>query len=74
MIASVVFLVGFTRDTITDENPVQPGSKVPVPMKGIICMSQDNDYRLPVSGTPVVDATGKTYYRHFHDYRRLRQI
>lgn len=59
MIASTVFLVSFTKDTMTDENLVQPGSKVPVPMKGIICMSQNNDFRLPVSGTPVMDATGK---------------
>lgn len=59
MIVSIAFLFSFTNDTQRDENLDLTKAKVPVPLKGIVCMS-DNNLRMPVANTPVIDpGTGK---------------
>lgn len=59
LIVSIAFLFSFANNTRTDENRDLTKAKVPVPMKGIVCM-QDNALRMPVGNTPVIDPkTGK---------------
>jgi hypothetical protein len=51
IIVSVVLLFSFAKDTQTDENLVP---KKAIPMKGVVCMTENNADRMPVANTPVI--------------------
>jgi hypothetical protein len=59
LIVFTAILFSFSNDPLTEENLILTKAKVPVPLKGIVCMS-DNTLRMPVANTPVIDpGTGK---------------
>lgn len=59
MIVFTTFLFSFSNGPLADDNLILTKAKVPVPLKGIVCMS-DNNLRMPVANTPVIDpGTGK---------------
>lgn len=46
---SVVLLFSFTKDIQSDGDLVLKNT---IPMKGVICMSEDNPIRMPVTNAP----------------------
>ena len=56
----LIMLLGCTKDLMNDENAVLKKANIPIPLKGYMCMGDDNTNRIPVANTPVVDpSTGK---------------
>jgi len=60
MMVSLVMLFSFSKDMLTDENVDLKKAKVPIPLKGEMCMTWNLDVpSLPVTGTPVPKPSGE---------------
>ena len=59
LIVSLVMLFSCARDVLTDESVDLKKAGVPIPMKGELCMTYNNDVpRMPVAGTPLLGPSG----------------
>jgi hypothetical protein len=60
LIVSSVMLFSCARDVLTDESVDLKKARVPIPLRGEVCMAYNNDVpRMPVAGTPLLNPSGE---------------